>query len=66
MDPVAIGNLALLALQAVLNVIAELRSQGGLTDDQILAQAKTIAQGNDALYASLVATLTPPVPPATT
>ena len=62
MNPAAIVNLALLALQAVLNVVAEIKGQAGLTDDQIMAAAKTAAQGNDAMYQQLIAALgiTPP------
>ena len=64
MDATAIVNLAMLALQAVLNVIAEIRGQAGLTDDQIMAAAQTAAKGNDALYQQLIAALGIPPPPA--
>lgn len=57
MDPATAINLALVALQAVLNLIGEIKSQSGATDDQILAQAQTITAGNDAAYAALVAAL---------
>ena len=60
MDPTAAVNLALAALQAVLGLIAELKGQGGLTDDQILAQAQTLTAGNDTAYAQLKAALTAP------
>ena len=62
MNPAAIVNLALFALQAVLNVVAEIKGQAGLTDDQIMAAAKTATQGNDAMYQQLIAALgiTPP------
>lgn len=53
MDPNAYVNLALIALNATLQLIAALKSQHGLTDDQILAQAQTVTQGNDAAYAAL-------------
>lgn len=59
MDPTAAVNLALVALQAVLRLIAEIKGQSGLTDDQILAQAQQISAGNDAAYAALKSALTP-------
>lgn len=59
MDPVTLTNLALIALNGVLRLIAELKSQGGLSDDQILDQAKQITAGNDQTYAALVAVLKP-------
>ena len=57
MDATALTNLALLALQAVLNVIAQIKSTSGLTDDAILAQAKAISGSNDQLYQTLVTAL---------
>lgn len=63
MDPVSIVNLALVALNGILSLIGEVRSQGGLTDDQILAQAQQITAGNDQAYAAIVAALKPPTPP---
>ncbi len=57
MDPVTITNLALLALKAVLELVAEAKAQSGLTDDAILAQAQQVAAGNDDLYAAMVAAL---------
>ena len=59
MDPTAAVNLALVALQAVLRLIAEIKGQSGLTDDQILAQAQQVSAGNDAAYAALKSALTP-------
>lgn len=56
----AILNLALLALGQVLNVIAEIKSQGGLTDDAISAAALKAAQGNDLLYAQMIIALNAP------
>lgn len=64
MDPNAIVSAALLALKAVLGVIAEVKGQSGLTDDQILAQAQTLAGDNDQLYATLTAALKGPTSPA--
>lgn len=49
--------LALQALQAVLNMIANIKAQAGLTDDQILAEAQKLTAGNDAAYAALKAAL---------
>ena len=60
MNPITIVNLALVALQDVLNVIAEIKGQAGLTDAQIAAAALTAAQGNDALYQKLMAALALP------
>jgi hypothetical protein len=56
-DPTAIVNLALLGLDAILKIIAQVKSQGGMTDDQILAQAQQLTSANDALYNTLIATL---------
>lgn len=52
-------NLALVALQAVLQLVAQIKSQSGMTDDQILASAQSVAQGNDSAYTALKAALTP-------
>jgi hypothetical protein len=60
MDPTALVNLGLAALQAVLNMIASIKAQSGLTDDAILAEAQKVAAGNDQAYAALKAALTPP------
>ena len=62
MDPVTIINLAMVALNGILQLVAEIRGQGSLTDDQILAQAQQVAAGNDAAYQAIVAALkiTPP------
>jgi len=60
MDPTAAVNLGLMALQAILNLIGQLKAQHGLTDDQILAQAKQVTAGNDEAYAKMVAALTAP------
>lgn len=57
MDPQAALNLSLIALQAVLQLISAIRSQGGLTDDQILEQAQSVSGANDTLYATLQASL---------
>lgn len=69
MDPTTAVNLALTLLQAVLNLIAEIKSQSGATDDAILAQAQQLTAGNDAAYAALIAALAgkgivPSPPPA--
>ena len=62
MDPVTIMNLALASLQAVLQLIAQIKGQSGLTDDAILAQAQAITAGNDQAYAALKAALAPAAP----
>lgn len=64
MDPNALVNLALVALNAVLGVIAQIKSQGGLTDDQIAANVQTLTQGNDTAYTSIMAALNIPTTPA--
>lgn len=67
MNPVEIVNLALVALNGILALIAQIKGQGGLTDDQINAAAQAACAGNDALYQQMIALLnpTPPVvPPA--
>lgn len=66
MDPATILNLALMTLNAVLNEIAAIKAQSGLTADQINTAAKSVASGNDALYASLVAAINAPTPPSAT
>lgn len=58
MDPTAAVNLALVALQAVLQLIAQIKSQSGLTDDQILSEAQQVTAGNDAAYTALKNALT--------
>jgi hypothetical protein len=57
MDPVAILNLALIALDGVLSIIARLKGQGGLTDDQILAAAQAQTGANAAQIQQLLANL---------
>lgn len=59
MDPTAAISLGLQALQAVLGLIADIKAQHNLSDDQILAQAKTLTAGNTAAYNALVAALAP-------
>jgi len=53
-------NLALYLLNILLSYIAQLRAQGGLTDDQLAAQVVTVTQGNDSAYMQLMAALNPP------
>ena len=57
MDPVAIANLALVLFQQILALIQQIKGQGGLTDDQILAAAQQATAGNDQAYATLKAAL---------
>ncbi len=64
MDPATLINLALLALQGILNLIATIKGQSGMTDDEILAAAKTITAANDNLYNTLKAALSANPPPA--
>jgi hypothetical protein len=60
MNPADIMNLALTGLNAILQLVASIKAQHGLTDDQVLAQAKVITAGNDDAYNAIVAALTPP------
>ena len=60
MNPTEIMNLALLALNQILSLIAMIRGQGGLSDDTINAAALTAAQGNDTLYQQMIAAINGP------
>ncbi|HVI10517.1 MAG TPA: hypothetical protein VND65_19670 [Candidatus Binatia bacterium] len=70
MDPNAIIQLALAGLNAIVGVIAEIKSQHGMTDDQIAAEVQKITGDNDLTYQQMIAALglkpTPPAAPATT
>lgn len=57
MNPTILVNLALTLLNQVLAMVAQIKSQSGLTDNQILAEAQKIAAGNDTVYTALVAAL---------
>lgn len=57
MNPTIIVQLALAILQQGLALVAELKAQTGMTDDEILATAQQATAGNDAAYAQLVAAL---------
>jgi hypothetical protein len=58
-DPVTIANEALIALDALLNVINTIRGQGGMTDDQILAAADAQTLANADQIKALLAGLPP-------
>ncbi len=60
MDPTAMVNLALVALNGILQLIGNIKGQGGLTDDQIAAQVATVTAGNDTAYTAMMAALNPP------
>jgi hypothetical protein len=62
MDPNAIVNLALVALNGILQLISNIRGQGGVTDDAIAAQVQTITQGNDTAYNAIMTALTTTTP----
>lgn len=64
MDPNAIVNLGLVALNAVLGLISQVKSQGGVSDDQIAANVQALTQGNDAAYTAIMAALKATPPPA--
>ena len=59
MDFTAIANLALALLSGALNLIATIRGEGGLTDDQILAAASSQTTANQALIKQYLAALPP-------
>ena len=59
MDITAIANLALALLSGALNLIATIRGEGGLTDDQILAAAGTQTTANQELIKQYLAALPP-------
>lgn len=64
MDPVAIMNLALLALNQVLTLIAGIKGQSGLTDDQIATAVQAVTKGNDDAYTAMMQALAAlPKPP---
>jgi hypothetical protein len=63
MDPNALVNLALVALNGILALVAEIRGQGGVTDAHIAAQVASITQGNDTAYAAIMAALATTKPP---
>lgn len=66
MDPNVYVNLGLTILNNALQLIAKLKADAGLTDDQILAAAQQANADNAAQIAKLLAGLSPapaPVPP---
>ena len=52
--------LALQLLNALLEGISAIRSQGGLTDDALAAQVAAVTTGNDTAYTAMMAALNPP------
>lgn len=59
MDPIATVNAALIALNALLNIINQIRGQGGMTDDAILAAAQSQQLANATQIQALLAALPP-------
>ena len=59
MDPVATINAALIALNALLNIINQIRGQGGMADDAILAAAQSQQLANATQIQALLAALPP-------
>jgi phage baseplate assembly protein gpV len=53
MDPVAIVNAAILALNSILKIIGTIHVQGGMTADQIIAQAQTQTDANSAAVTAI-------------
>ena len=64
MDPVATVNAAVLALDAILNIIGQIKGQSGMTDDQIIAAAQSQTLANSAQIAQILASLPPSTPPS--
>ena len=60
MDPTAAVNLALVALNGILQLIAGIRGQGGVSDDALAAQVQTVTKGNDDAYNAIMSALNPP------
>lgn len=58
-DPSAYVNAALLVLDGALKLIAVVKSQGGLTDDQILEHARATVPENAKLIEGYLASLPP-------
>jgi len=58
-DPIAALNAAVAALDAILNIINQIKGQSGLTDDAILAAAQAETVTNQAQIAQLLASLPP-------
>ncbi len=57
MDPVAVVNAAILALNSILKIIGSIHASGGMTADQIIAQAQTQTDANSAAIAAIKAHL---------
>jgi hypothetical protein len=55
MDPVVITNLALTALDEILNIIAHIKAQGSMTTDQIVAMADQQDLANKEAIKALIA-----------
>jgi len=58
MDPATIISLAFEAINAGIKLVAEVKTSGGMTTDQIIAHAQQQFPQNDQLYATLKASLT--------
>jgi hypothetical protein len=67
-DPNLLIQLALGGLNAIVSLIAEIKSQHGLTDDQIAAEVQKLTGDNDTMYQQMIAALalkpSPSAPPA--
>ena len=61
MNPVDV-TLALGLLNTLLQFIASVKAQGGMTDEALAAQVQTVTQGNDAAYAALMSALNQKTP----
>lgn len=59
MDPVSILNAAVAGVDALLNIINEIRGQAGVSDDAILAAAQAETVTNSAQIQALLASLPP-------
>ena len=65
MDPITTINAAIAALDAILNIINQIRGQSGLSDDAIAAAASAQVTTNTAQIQALLASLPPVAPPTT-
>ena len=66
MNPVTIVQASFHALDGILKIISEIRAQGGMTDDEIMAHAQASGPANAALIKQYMDGLPPaaPAPPA--
>ena len=59
MDPITVLNESIAGLDAILNIINHIRSQGSMTDDAILSAAQAQVLTNNTQIQALLASLPP-------